>query len=108
VAVALQPLLGGEHAVAAAGGDLAQKVRLAAEQAEAVLDLPDDAKIAGVYELLGRPAGGLLGHRAGELLGRSARELRKGRVFERHERQEDGEEDRRAHDRRVAADALLS
>ena len=49
--VALQPLLGGEHAVAAARRDLAQEVGFVAEQAETVLDLPDDVKIAGARKL---------------------------------------------------------
>src|SRR6202044_2384699 len=49
--VALQPLLGGEHAVAAAGRDLAQEIGFAAEQAETVLDLPGDVKVAGARKL---------------------------------------------------------
>ena len=43
---AREPLLGGEHAVAGMGGDMALEIRFVAEQAEAVLDLPDDAKLA--------------------------------------------------------------
>ncbi len=49
--VALQPLLGGEHAVAAARRDLAQEIGFAAEQAEAVLHLPDDVKVARAGKL---------------------------------------------------------
>ena len=51
VGVVRQPPLGGEHAVAAACRDLAQEIGLVAEQAEAVLDLPDDVEIAGAGEL---------------------------------------------------------
>jgi hypothetical protein len=42
-----QPLLGAEHAAADVGRDMALEVGLAAEQPEAVLDLPDDAELAG-------------------------------------------------------------
>src|SRR4029077_18285391 len=45
--VALQPLLGGEHAAAPARRALAQEIGLAAEQPKAVLDLPDDVIVAG-------------------------------------------------------------
>ena len=47
VGVVRQPALGGEHAVAAACCDLVQEVDVVAEQAEAVLDFPDDAKVVG-------------------------------------------------------------
>src|SRR4029077_20516261 len=70
--VALQPLLGGKHAVAAARRDLAQEIGLAPEQAEAVLDLPGDVKVAG------------------------ARKLGKGRIVG-QERNQDGEDDEKTH-----------
>src|SRR5262245_65647752 len=44
VAVDREPALGTEHAIPAIGGDLALEIGLAAEQAEAVLDLPLDAQ----------------------------------------------------------------
>src|SRR5262249_17444931 len=51
VAVALESPFGGEDAVTAARRHHAQEVGLLAEQAEAVLHLPGDVKIAGVGKL---------------------------------------------------------
>ena len=45
VALDREPLLGAEHAVVAPGRDMALEIGLAAEQAEAVLDLPLDARL---------------------------------------------------------------
>ena len=55
VGLALQAILGGEQAVAPVGGDMALEIGLAAEQAEAVLDLPLDV----------RPDAARLGERGG-------------------------------------------
>ena len=46
VGVAREPLLGGEHAVAAVGRHMALEIGLVAEQAEAVLHLPVDRELA--------------------------------------------------------------
>ena len=73
-AIVLQPPLGGENAVAAAGRHLAQEIGFLAEQAKPVLHLPDDVKIAG------------------------AGKLRERRI-ERRKSNECGENDRKAHGR---------
>ena len=55
VAVARQPALGRQHALATMRGNVALEIGLVAEQAEAVLDLPLDAGPGRVAELgLGR------------------------------------------------------
>jgi hypothetical protein len=39
-------VLGGQHPVALLGGNVTPEIRLVAEQAEAVLDFPDDVQCA--------------------------------------------------------------
>src|SRR5262249_14226341 len=51
VAIARQPTLGGEHAVAAACRDHAQKVGFVAKQAKSALHLPGDVKVAETGKL---------------------------------------------------------
>ena len=58
VGVALELMLGGKLAAGAVGGDVALEVGVAAEQAEAVLDLPVDLQ-AAVGRRLRRRLGGL-------------------------------------------------
>jgi len=71
---AWEPLFGGKYAIAAVRRRLAHEVGLVAEQAKAVLRLPDDVKIA------------------------CSRKLRERRI-ERHEGEKEGEDEGNAHDR---------
>ncbi len=67
VAGECQPLLGGQHAVAPVGGDMALEVPFVAEQAKPVLHLPDDVQRAARSGLLCRlRRSGQGGKRGGE------------------------------------------
>ena len=74
VGVALKPPFGGENAVAAARRRQAQEIGFVAKQAKSVLHFPNDVEVAG------------------------ARELCK-RGIERHQGEEEGQKDGKAHDR---------
>ena len=61
-----QSALGGENAITAARRCHPQEIGFVAEQPEAVLDLPDDAKIAGASELGKRRIGGGYNSKCGQ------------------------------------------